>query len=160
MNRVNRLWNHRLYQEAYRRIRELEQERPFCGHSAEHFLDVARLIWIYNLENGTGLDKECVYAAAFLHDIGRHLQYLNGTPHHEASAELAELLLPQCGFSEAETSLILNAIRCHRRPEIREEQSLRGYLYKADKQSRNCMACKAEAECDWPEEKKNKRISN
>ena len=41
MKRVNRIWEHPLYREAYARIRELEQDREFCGHSAEHFLAVA-----------------------------------------------------------------------------------------------------------------------
>ena len=36
-----------------------------------HFLDVARLAWIAGLEQGLGLDKEIVYAAALLHDIGK-----------------------------------------------------------------------------------------
>ena len=158
MERVNLIWNHSLYQEAYRKIQELEQERPFCGHSAEHFLDVARLAWIYNLEDGSGLDKECVYAAALLHDIGRHLQYLQGIPHPDASAELAAELLPQCGFSSGEAEEILCAIRSHRESGIREEKSLRGYLYKADKLSRICLACPAAADCDWPEDKKNRKI--
>ena len=94
MKRVNRIWEHPLYREAYVRIQELEQDREFCGHSAEHFLAVARLMRIYDLQEDTGLSKESIYAAALLHDIGRHLQYLEGTPHQEASAALAAEILP------------------------------------------------------------------
>lgn len=155
MNRMNRIWQDPQYQAAYQSLQELERDRIFCGHCAEHFLDVARLIWIYNLEDGRGLDRECIYATAFLHDMGRSEQYLEGTPHHLASARLAEEILPRCGFSREETEAILAAILNHRNPEIREEKSLSGYLYKADKQSRSCMSCQAEALCDWPREKKN-----
>ena len=151
MNRVNAVWNHGLYREAYQKIQELEHGRRFCGHSAEHFLAVARLMRIYDLQ-------EIVYAAALLHDIGRYRQYLDGTPHHEASAELAARILPECGFKEEETEEILGAILGHRSPELRQEKSLRGYLYRADKQSRNCLACGALTECDWPPEKKNLAI--
>ena len=63
MKRVNRIWEHPLYREAYVRIRELEQDREFCGHSAEHFLAVARLMRIYDLQEDTGLSKESIYAA-------------------------------------------------------------------------------------------------
>lgn len=158
MNRVNAVWNHGLYREAYQKIQELEHGRRFCGHSAEHFLAVARLAWIYSLEDRAGLNREIVYAAALLHDIGRYRQYLDGTPHHEASAELAARILPECGFREEETEEILGAILGHRSPELRQEKSLRGYLYRADKQSRNCLACGALTECDWPPEKKNLAI--
>ena len=130
MKRVNRIWEHPLYREAYVRIQELEQDREFCGHSAEHFLAVARLMRIYDLQEDTGLSKESIYAAALLHDIGRHLQYLEGTPHQEASAALAAEILPACGFQKLETKEILEAIRAHRSPEIRQEKSLRGYLYR------------------------------
>ena len=159
MNRVNAVWKHPLYQEAYEKIQELENGRRFCGHSAEHFLSVARLAWIRNLEDQAGLDREAVYAAALLHDIGRHRQYLEGIPHHEASAELAARILPDCGFRAEETEQILEAIRGHRSPEVKTEKSLRGYIYQADKLSRNCLACAAEPECDWPEEKKNREIT-
>ena len=160
MKRVNRIWEHPLYREAYARIQELEQDREFCGHSAEHFLAVARLMRIYDLQEDTGLSKESIYAAALLHDIGRHLQYLEGTPHQEASAALAAEILPACGFQKLETKEILEAIRAHRSPEIRQEKSLRGYLYRADKASRNCLACPAEPACDWPKEKKNLEITD
>ena len=40
----------------------------------EHFLDVARLMYIYNLEDQAGFSKEMIYAAGLLHDIGRYEQ--------------------------------------------------------------------------------------
>ena len=74
-------------------IRVLEQDRIFCRHDTTHFLDVARIAYIENLENGLGLAKEEIYAAALLHDIGRHLQYTRGIPHEQASAMEAEGIL-------------------------------------------------------------------
>ena len=49
MDRVNRIWRHPVYQEHYKKIQELESERIFCRHTPEHFLDVARLMYIYAL---------------------------------------------------------------------------------------------------------------
>ena len=70
MDRVNRIWRHPVYQEHYKKIQELESERIFCRHTPEHFLDVARLMYIYALEEHLELPKELIYASALLHDIG------------------------------------------------------------------------------------------
>lgn len=160
-DRVNRIWSHPLYQEQYRLLQECEKTREFCGHTLEHFLDVARLTWIYNLENESGLDKETVYAAALLHDIGRALQYTQGIPHEEAGIILSEKILPECGFQKEECSPILDAIRGHRQSGSAVRKDLLSeYLYKADKACRNCLVCKAEPECNWAEEKKNRIIKD
>ena len=42
----------------------------------------------------------------------------------------------------------------------RQGYDLAGILYRADKNSRNCFACKAEHECNWSREKKNTRIKD
>lgn len=114
MERVNKIWNHPLYQEQFRLIQRSEKDRVFCNHTLEHFLDVARLSWIYNLEEGSGIEKELIYAAALLHDIGRYRQLAEGIPHQQAGAALAGIILPQCGFSREETAEIISAIREHR----------------------------------------------
>ena len=101
LQRVNAICRHPLWQTSRKRIEELEQDRVFCGHDVIHFLDVARLAWIENLEQQLGLEKEHVYAAALLHDIGRHLQYERGIPHEEGSVMLAGQILRDCGFSDA-----------------------------------------------------------
>ena len=61
MDRVNRIWRHPVYQEHYKKIQELESERIFCRHTPEHFLDVARLMYIYALEEHLELPKELIY---------------------------------------------------------------------------------------------------
>ncbi len=156
MERVDRIWRHPRYQECVRRIQDLEKERIFCRHTPEHFLTVARLTWMLALEAGISLEKELVYGAALLHDIGRHLQYEKGIPHEEASARIAEGILEDCGFSQEEMREILTAIRGHRT--WQEGTDFSALLYQGDKLSRSCFCCPVEAECNWPGEKKNLSI--
>ena len=90
MERVNQILQHTLYQSCRRQIDEKEKDRIFCGHDMGHLLDVARLAWIFNLEANQEISKERIYAAALLHDIGRHIQYENGTPHQIAGLRRAD----------------------------------------------------------------------
>ena len=155
MERVNRiLWNP-TYRTCLSKIADFERSRIFCGHDMAHFLDVARLAYLFNLEEQLGVEKELIYAAALLHDVGRFVQYEDGTPHQLASVPLAKKILSQCGFKIDEQFTILRAIENHRNPDIRQEKSLSGLIYRADKMSRSCFGCEAEAECDWSREKKN-----
>ena len=156
MERIEKIIQHHIYQDCLREIATLEAERVFCGHDMQHFLDVARIAYILNLEEGLQIPKERIYAAALLHDIGRHRQYLEGIPHEQASAVYAGEILDDCGYEEAEKQEILTAVLSHRDREKRTEESLAGILYRADKLSRNCFACEAEAAWDWSEEKKNR----
>ncbi|MGI6070795.1 MAG: HD domain-containing protein [Blautia sp.] len=159
MERVNRIWNHPVYQECLRTITKLERTRRFCHHDWAHFLDVARLAYIENLEKGLGISKECIYACGLLHDIGRHLQYTEGTPHHEASAAIAGPILKDCGFTEEEQKKILEAILSHRNADVGSQLGLAGVIYRADKASRVCFACESESDCDWSLEKKNMELT-
>lgn len=155
MERVNRIWQHPLYQSHYHNLQSAEADRIFCRHGLDHLLDVARLMYIRKLEEGAELSKEIIYATALLHDIGRYLQISEEVPHHEAGADLATRILEDCGFSEAEVVLITGAVREHRGG---SESELGRYLYDADKKSRCCFACPAVGECNWPEEKKNLEV--
>ena len=105
-----------------------------------------------------GIEKEEIYTAALLHDVGRFVQYEDGTPHQLASLPFAKELMERYGYEEEEKARILRAIENHRNRAIREEKSLTGIIYRADKMSRSCFGCKAEKECDWSPEKKNLRI--
>lgn len=155
MDRINRILNHPLFQNCTEQIAGLEESRIFCGHDMSHLLDVARLAYIFTLEEGLGMDRERIYAAALLHDIGRHIQYLEGTPHQEAGLPLAKEILADCGFSAEESREISEAIGRHRDKTAAAEKNLSGVLYRADKMSRSCFSCAAEKECDWSREKKN-----
>lgn len=155
MERADRILSDRVWRECAARIDELERGRPFCRHGAEHMLDVARLAWIDRLERGEDVGKELIYAAAMTHDIGRHVQYLDGVPHEIAGAEIAEGILTACGFNVAERAEITNAIRLHRDPGSAARDGLAGLIYRADKRSRACFLCAASDDCDWGPEKKN-----
>lgn len=158
MERVGKILNHDLFMQYLRMNEEAERDRTFCRHDMGHFMDVARIAWILNLEENLSIDRETVYVAALLHDIGRHVQYADGTPHEKASARLAAPILKDCGFDDKETSVIISAIETHRDSSIALQRNLNGILYRADKASRACFACKAEKECNWKENRKNKSI--
>ena len=119
MKRVNLIYRHPLYQKKYNALQKAEEHREFCNHTLEHFLDVARLMYIYSVEQELSISKEVIYAAAFMHDIGRIDQIEKGIPHDMPLYEM---------------------------------------LYWADKKSRNCFACAAQAECNWDRQKMNLEI--
>ncbi len=158
MERANRILEHNQYREYLARNEEAEAQRRFCHHNMGHFLDVARLAVILNITEDYGIDRELIYGAALLHDIGRWMQYEDGTPHEKASVMLAPEILSDCGFNEEEQQCILEAVGSHRDSSVKEERSLAGLLYRADKLSRPCFACKAERECSWKQGKKNLKL--
>ena len=158
MNRVNCILQNKEYQLYLAKNVAAEDERIFCRHNMEHFLDVARIAMLMNLEEGLGIDKEMVYATALLHDIGRWKEYEDGTPHEVASAELTPEILAQCGFTKEESRTICKAILTHRDASLAKEDSLCKIVYLADKKSRACHNCRARALCKWSEEKKNLTI--
>lgn len=156
--RIDQILEHPLFRYHLQENEAAEADRSFCRHNMGHFLDVARIAWIINLEEKMDVSGEWIYAAALLHDLGKHVQYENGTPHEKVSAAIAPEILKDCGFQEAEVQAIADAINHHRDADIREERNLRGLLYRGDKASRACFACKMESECNWKEGKKNLRI--
>lgn len=162
MPRVNAIVNHPVYRECYRRLEETEKNRIFCRHQMTHLLDTARIAYITALEQGLGIDKEVIYAAAVLHDIGKQEQYQNGTPHEISGERTAGAILDslpeELSFAPEERQMILTAIRGHRK--LREDpEPLERLLCESDKVSRMCFACPAEKECDWSLEKKNMEIT-
>lgn len=158
MDRIDKILNHEVFLCHLHANEAAEAQRCFCRHNMVHFLDVARIGMIINLEEKLGVEKEWIYAAALLHDLGKHIQYENGTPHEMASGEIAPIILQECGFDEKETCVIVEAILSHRDATVAEEKNLKGILYRGDKASRACFACKAESECNWKDGKKNLQI--
>lgn len=119
MTRVQAIWQHPLYQKHLTALTRLESDRIFCRHTPEHFLDVARLAYIFALERNLDCSRELIYCTALLHDIGRAEQYTNGTPHDEVGVTIAGQILADLNFSESEKAQILTAIGEHRSsPEI------------------------------------------
>lgn len=158
MERVNKILTNSLYQSYLEKNNQAEAQRSFCRHNTAHFLDVARIALILNVQESYGQEQEIIYAAALLHDIGRWMQYEDGTPHEKAGGMLAPEILKSCGFTMEESERIVKAIDSHRREEVKEEKNLSGLLYRADKLSRACFACKMEKECDWKNKKKNLKL--
>lgn len=158
MDRIDKILKHNLFLENLQKIEAAEADRCFCRHDMAHFLDVARIGMIINLEESLEIPGELIYGAALLHDIGKHRQYEEGIPHEQASASIAPEILSDCGFDEKETGVIIEAVLQHRNSEVISEKNLRGLLYRADKASRPCFACKAEGECNWKGSEKNLKI--
>lgn len=160
--RLKQIWDHPLYREAYKVLHIYEKDREFCHHEMDHFLDVARIAYIRNLEQGLGIQKDLIYAASLLHDIGKAVQYQNGVGHEKAGAWMAESILDDMGpglaFKEEDKKRIINAIRTHRDGHGAKDPLAR-LLYESDKLSRKCYLCEARDECNWSEEKKNKGIT-
>ncbi|MGN0330960.1 MAG: HD domain-containing protein [Kineothrix sp.] len=156
--RVNRILENEEYKRYLGLNEAAEREREFCRHDMGHFLDVARLAVILNLKEGQKVEEELIYAAALLHDIGRHVQYADGTPHEEAGAVLAASVLEACGFDPPERKLVEEAILSHRSREAAGRPGLGGLLCRADKLSRGCFACRMQERCSWEKEKKNLQL--
>ena len=158
MDRIDKILEHPLFKKHLAENREAERDRIFCHHDMVHFLDVARIARILNGEEQYGQPVELVYAAALLHDLGKHLQYTDGIPHEQAGAGIAPEILADCGFNQKETDVIVNAILSHRDERTAMEKNLGGLLYRADKLSRPCYCCPAERECSWKDGRKNLRL--
>ena len=158
MEKIDQITGHPLFRLSMEKIEELEEDRVFCCHGMGHSLDVARMAHILNLERGLNLDKEMIYAAALLHDLGRWKQYTEQIPHHRASETLAAEILGHTDFDRGQQAQILRAIRSHRRFGETEGDLLADVICEADKKSRNCWCCKASRECYWPEAARNRGI--
>lgn len=155
MSKINNILNHDLFICSLNKIEELEKQRYFCHHNIEHFLNVSRIAFILNLEEQLSIPKELIYGVGLLHDIGRYKQYQESVPHEIASAEIAHVILRECGYTQQEIEIMTDAIVHHRNEKIKEEKSLKGILYRADKLSRPCFCCEHGEECDWKNKKKN-----
>lgn len=157
MIRVNKIIKNSLFGSCMQEIDEAEKERVFCGHGIEHLLSTARIMLINALEENLDIDKEIIYAAALLHDIGRARAYRLNTDHAAESAIIAGQILMDCGFEQAKTDEIIYAVKHHNDKE--KSNKLCFLLRTADRLSRNCFACKAYEECNWSENKKNKGVT-
>ncbi len=158
MKRVTSIYENHRYKEYINEIAAWEQERLFCRHTMEHFLAVARIATIMQEERKLHIERSLIYAASLLHDIGRHIEYQNGTPHEEASAILAIPILETVGYNREEIDLIVQVIKYHGSASVSGTNTFSGILYDADKASRSCYSCDMEKECHWSMEKKNLTI--
>ncbi len=151
--RYNRILTNEKFQKLLNELVVLEDNRKFCRHGLDHLFDVARTAYIINLERGLGIDKDLIYAAALLHDLGRCEEYKNGMEHHIAGSKIAADILSETDFTDEEIQEIVAAIAAHRNES--ETEDLSGIIYMADKLTRPCFLCRAADECNWSESKKN-----
>lgn len=157
MERIDKITASPVFKQAIEKNELAEADRIYCLHGLPHATDVARISYIICLEERLDIKKDVIYAAALLHDAGRFRQYEDGTPHQTASIELAEKILPECGYSEAEITEIISAIDCHRHGKTKNR--LGEALQKADNLSRLCFNCKARSSCKWSADEMNMTIT-
>ncbi|MCL2842614.1 MAG: HD domain-containing protein [Oscillospiraceae bacterium] len=155
MQRVNAILEHPLFQASMEKNRESETNSAFCTHDMAHARDVARIGYILNLEQGLGISKEVIYAAALLHDITKWLQHAEGVPHNESAIEPATRILQDCGFGQGEIAMICEAILHHRRGPEEPGMVFAALLFQADKLSRACYLCDSREACNWEMSKQN-----
>jgi uncharacterized protein len=155
LKRADRILRHPLFLEHMEQNRKAEENRIYCHHDLPHLLDTARIMRIISLEENIEIPADLIYAAALVHDLGKHLQYDRGIPHEQAGADIASAILEDCGFSVSEIAVVVDAVRGHRDPEISGQAGLSALLYRADKASRSCWCCPAAPSCNWSDEKKN-----
>lgn len=158
MDRINQILQHPLFKQYMEANDIREKERVFCRHNMHHVLDVARIAYILNMEEEHCVSKDMIYGAALLHDIGRHVQYETGERHAFVSARLAPEILKDCGFNDEEIKTIVSAIYTHSDKSQIGGKGLNALIAKADQMSRGCYACPVESECNWSEERKNRKI--
>lgn len=158
MKRIDIILNSQLFKDELMKIETSEKERKFCCHGMTHLCDVARIAYIICLEEKIIYPKDVIYAAAILHDLGRSKQLKNGENHRSAGIKDITKILENAGFNKNEIKEITNAILNHGNCPIQGDRSLDAVLYYADKKSRNCFMCKADAECNWPDAQKNKTL--
>lgn len=155
MEKYQKITQHKKFIKYLNQIAKWEVRRTFCCHGQEHLLDVARIAYILNLEQGLGLSKDVVYGAALLHDIGKVKQYKKKIPHEITGAKKCKKILAECGYGEEEIRQIETAILYHRKGDDPDKNPLSVILYEADKKSRLCMSCEVVEECNWSDEDKN-----
>lgn len=160
MVRVNKILNHLDYKEYLFRLCERERDRKFCCHNISHFLDVARIAHIINLEMNLNINVELIYSAALLHDVGKAVNDVENVGHSKLSARLAKPILYDCGFVDWEVECILDAILNHNNEKLKDSTAngLTSLLYRADKLSRHCYMCDAIDLCYWSLDDKNLQL--
>jgi uncharacterized protein len=158
--RVNQILQHHLYEDYSIKNKLAEEKRIYCRHGSDHGLSVARIAYIYLLENwddssgensvlkaDRGIAKEIVYAAGILHDIGRWVEYETKEDHAQAGARLAVPILRESGYEEQEIEVICQGILQHRLDPAAAQSELGQALARADDWARDCHNCESKATC-------------
>ena len=158
MERVHAIMADERYIKRMEEIKQAEQKRKYCRHGYDHLLSVARIAYILSLEEKLDIKKDVIYGTALLHDIARFSELEKKTNHRSAGPVLAEPILKDAGYSDEEVKEMCEAIELHGTfPE--DTGTLAAILYRADKLSRNCFECEVTDTCNWPDERKNMKVT-
>ena len=169
---------HPIFTEFVEEIHMAEAFRIYCGHEIDHAMEVARLSWIYYLEEslkegelqGWSSDleetKDLFYVAALLHDIGRVAQYETGVHHAIAGIKPAKQILADIQAPLEWVDQILEVIAEHSDKTAQPSDKATGYpvknlqyyIAKADHDCRLCFSCLAADSCKWTQEQRNQTI--
>lgn len=155
MDKIQGIINHPVFMDSIKQIELLEMERKYCKHDMKHFVAVTKIMTNINNKENLLYTDEQIHAAGLLHDVGKFIQYQTGEPHQYAGIDIAETIMSDVGFSQADISLVLTAIKEHSGWVKREGFS--ELLRKSDKLSRQCYECQVSDQCKWPIEMRNKR---
>lgn len=179
----DKVLKHPIFLKFIKEIKDMENGRSYCHHELEHAVDVARLAWIYYLEDTLAVDapnvtelhrkwessgvwtdeietkKDLFYTAALLHDIGRGVQYQTGVHHSVSGLEPAKQILEDVEIPKDWEKQILDVIAEHADDNMdRLEKDLEYYIAKADHDSRLCFACEVRESCKWTEDEMNNTV--
>ncbi len=183
MKYTDRVLKHPLFVEVMEKIKVLEASRIYCRHHLEHGIDVARMAWIYYLEDRMdGMAKvwtmrpqmnypewreekeemkDLIYTCALLHDLGRVAQYETGIHHSVAGIPLVKEILSDIQVPTEWEPQILDVVSEHSQGEYSEDcKNLEYYIMKADHDCRLCFACQAKDTCKWSEEEMNHTVES
>ena len=163
--KYQKILEHKQYQDYLGRLNQLEQNRIYCKHDLNHLLDVARICTILAQEQGITTNKNIVYAASLLHDIGRFNPDVSS--HEKLSGEIARSILPECGYLDDEIGQVIDLIHSHRgrdsverirKMHLDKQLDLKDCFRLADQLSRNCFCCQAADTCKWKVEERNQVV--
>ncbi len=157
MKRIDNILKIEYFKACVKKTAEYEKDRIYCLHDMPHAMDVARIAYIKALELKLGIRKDIIYAAALLHDTGRYAQYEGNAAHSEASADISDKVLPECGFTADEVNIIKTAISEHN-TDGKKCSPLGEILRFADNKSRMCLWCTARDTCKWEKNEMNMEI--
>ena len=129
-------------------IDKYEKDRIFCKHSFEHLVKTAEICYNLSCEYNIDEKKDIIFAAAFMHDLGRAYEYKDGISHEEHSIRISKEILSECEFNQSEIQKICETIGSHRK-KCGNPDTFSDIFYLADKFSRNCPECLAYDDCYW-----------
>lgn len=155
MDKIQGILNHPIFEGSLKKIEQLEVDRKYCKHDMKHFTTVAKIMQKINEQEKLAYSVEQIYGAALLHDLGKFIQYETGEAHQYAGLRIAEIIMSDVGYDEADITLIIKGISEH--SGWNQRSGFSELLRRSDKLSRPCYECKVSEQCKWPMEMRNKR---